>query len=70
MCSVLFMRRQRRFTGNKESSQEETDAQTGILDYVMKNMKKASQTKVDKTGLHEIASYGFQYGRQGRYLYG
>lgn len=40
--------------GNKESSQEETDAQTGILDYVMKNMKKASQTKVDKTGLHEM----------------
>lgn len=40
--------------GNKESSQEEIDAQTGILDYVMKNMKKASQTKVDKTGLHEM----------------
>ncbi len=39
---------------NKESSQEETDAQTGILDYVMKNMKKASQTEVDKTGLQEM----------------
>ena len=39
---------------DKEASQEEADAQTGILDYVTKNMKKASETKVDKTGLYEM----------------
>ncbi len=31
--------------GNKESSQEETDAQTGILDYVMKKHEEGFPDK-------------------------
>lgn len=39
---------------DKKASQEETDAQTGILDYVLKNMKKTSENKADRNGLYEM----------------
>lgn len=38
---------------DRSASQEEADAQTGILNYVTGTMKKVSESKVDKSGLYE-----------------